>query len=80
MPGRGRKVTDTGAPPPAKDAEVRVFVEHGQGSDRRRAVFKGTLAASTTDVTITASFDSDDYDLVAAVPGGGLVTLSKTLP
>jgi hypothetical protein len=57
---------------PQEDLEVRVFVEHGQGSDRKRAVFQGTLASSATEVEIKASFDSDVYDLVAAVPGHAL--------
>jgi hypothetical protein len=73
------KIRITGAAQPSKDVEVRVFVEHGQGSDRQRAVFKGKLGANKTTLDITATFDPDDYDLVAAVPGTALATLSKTV-
>jgi hypothetical protein len=71
------KIRIAGAAPPPKEVEVRVFVEHGQGSDRQRAVFKGKLAASQTTLDITATFDPDDYDLVGAIPGTALVRFSK---
>jgi hypothetical protein len=71
------KISISGAALPEKDVEVRVFVEHGQGSDRQRAVFKGKLPAGAASLDITATFDPDDYDLVGAIPGTRLVTLSK---
>jgi hypothetical protein len=62
-----------------RDLEVRVFVEHGQGSDRKRSVYTGKIAKGDTDLTIDATFDQDEYDLVAAVTANKLLTNSMAL-
>jgi hypothetical protein len=73
------KITVT-ADTAADEREVRVFVEHGQGSDRQRAVYAAKIPATEKDVVIGATFDPDDYDLLAAVEGNQLLPKTTALP
>jgi hypothetical protein len=72
----GITVTVDNAP---DERDVRVFLEHGQGSDRQRAVYAAKIPANDKTVSINATFDPDDYDLLAAVAGNELLTASKTI-
>jgi hypothetical protein len=75
----GKKLKITNAPTPSRDADVRVFVEHGQGSDRRRTVLSGKLLKGASQMTFPSDLEPDDYDLVAAVPNNALVAASLTV-
>jgi hypothetical protein len=76
----GKQIKISGAPPPAKDVDVRVFVEHGQGSNRRRNVLSGKLLKGAQEMKFPSDLEPGDYDLVAAVPNNALVSASLTVP
>jgi hypothetical protein len=76
----GTKIKIASAPTPPKDVDVRVFLEHGQGSDRQRTVLSGKLLKGANQMTFPSELEPGDYDLVAAVPNNALVPASLTVP
>jgi acetyl-CoA acetyltransferase len=76
----GKKIKISGAQRPPKDVDVRVFVEHGQGSDRQRAVLKGKLLKGAQELTFPSELEPGDYDAVAAVPGNAPAAASLSVP